>query len=92
MFRLVLTGSTDAPKGKKIEQMTSIMYAGHLLTVLFWTQDRTEGQNQAKRLVALYPKAIKWGLPLLRLPMVTSLLKELSEIMEPMFGASKAET
>jgi AcrR family transcriptional regulator len=89
MFRLVLTGSTDAPKGKKIEQLTSIMYAVHLLTVLFWTQDRTEGQIQAKRLVALYPKAIKWGLPLLRLPIVTSLLKELSEIIEPMFGPAQ---
>lgn len=87
MFGLVLSGSTDAPKGKKVEQLTSIMYAGHLLTVLFWTQDRTEGQAQAKRLVGLYPKAIKWGLPLLRLPVVTSLLKELSEIIEPMFGA-----
>ena len=91
-FRQVLTGSTDAPKGKKIEQLTSIMYAGHLLTVLFWTQDRTVGQSQAKRLVALYPKAIKWGLPLLRLPIVTSLLKELSEIIEPMFGGKVAST
>jgi AcrR family transcriptional regulator len=88
MYRLVLTGSSDAPKEKQVEQLTTVMYAGHLLTVLFWTQDRSEGQVHAKRLVEFYGKGIKWGRPLLRLPVVTKLLAELTDITEPVFGAT----
>ena len=91
MFRMVAAGSTDSPKGKQAEQLTTVMYAGHLLTVLFWTQDRSEGQIHAKRLVEFYRKGIKWGRPLLRLPVVTKLLSELTEIIEPVFGAKSAD-
>jgi AcrR family transcriptional regulator len=86
MYRLVLTGSSDAPKPKQVEQLTMIMYAGHLLTVLFWTQDRSEGQAQAQKLVSFYSKGIKWGLPFLRIAIVRKLLAELTEIIEPVFG------
>ncbi len=87
MYRLVLSGSSDPPKPKQLEQLTMIMYAGHLLTVLFWTQDRSDGQAHAKKLVKFYGKGIKWGLPLLKIPIVPKLLAELTEIIEPVFGA-----
>ena len=92
MYRQVITGSTDSPKANQVEQIAIIMYAGHLLTVLFWTQDRTEGQAQAKKLVRFYRKGIKWGLPFLRIAIVRKLLAELTEIIEPVFGARAATT
>lgn len=82
----VLTGSADPPKEKQAEQLATMMYTAHLLTVLFWLQDRSEDQQNTMRLVGFYEKAIKLARPFLRVRVVSSLLGEFCDILQPLFG------
>lgn len=85
-YNRLLKGCTDAPKGKQVDQISTLMYAGHLLTVLFWIQDRSENQIFTKKLLAFSEKGIRLARPFLRVRMVTNLLTEFSEIVQPFFG------
>jgi len=85
-YNRLLKGCTDAPKGKQVDQISTLMYAGHLLTVLFWIQDRSENQLYTKKLLAFSEKGIRLARPFLRVRIVTNLLTEFCEIVQPFFG------
>jgi AcrR family transcriptional regulator len=86
-FHALVAGCTDAPKPQAASQFATMLYAGHLLTILFWLQDRSENQNNTKRLVEFYGKALKLASPFLRMKLVGKLLEEFVEIIEPLFGS-----
>jgi len=90
-YNVLLKGCTDAPKGKQVDQVTTLMYAGHLITVLFWIQDRSEGQAYTKKLLKFSEKGIKLARPFLRVRVVTNLLTEFCQIVQPFFGNPSAK-
>ena len=91
-YNQLLKGCTDAPKGKQIDQVTTLMYAGHLVTVLFWIQDRSENQAYTKKLIQFCEKGIRLARPFLRIRIVTNLLTEFCEIVQPFFGNPTTKT
>jgi AcrR family transcriptional regulator len=91
-YNNLLKGCTDAPKGKQIDQVTTLMYAGHLITVLFWIQDRSDGQANTKKLLKFSEKGIKLARPFLRVRVVTNLLTEFCGIVQPFFGNPSQRT
>ena len=86
------TGAADAPKPKQAAQMATLFYAAHLLTVLFWLQDRSEGQQKTRELITFSSEMIGRLRPVLGLPLVAKSLARLAEIVAPMFGPSGAES
>ena len=90
-YNQLLKGCSDAPKGKQIDQVTTLMYAGHLVTVLFWIQDRSENQTYTKRLIQFSEKGIRLARPFLRVRIVAKLLKEFCDIVQPFFGNPSQE-
>lgn len=90
IFLTVATGATDAPRPKQAAQMATLFYAAHLLVVLFWLQDRSEGQAKTRELLAYAQELIGWLRPVLGLPPVARSLTRLTQIVGPMFGPSDA--
>ncbi|HEX5324015.1 MAG TPA: TetR/AcrR family transcriptional regulator, partial [Capsulimonadaceae bacterium] len=43
IFRQVLAGAKDAPSERDVDHLTTLFYAGYLLLMLFWVQDRSAG-------------------------------------------------
>jgi AcrR family transcriptional regulator len=90
IFRVVVVGATDAPKRGQVEQMTTLLYAAHLLFVLFWLQDRSAGQAKTRELLAFAQEMLGRLRPVLGLSPVAKPLAKLAEIVGPMFGPTLA--
>ncbi len=88
VFERVVTGASDAPKRGQAEQMTTLLYAAHLLFVLFWLQDRSEGQAKTRELLGFAQEMLGRLRPVLGLPLVAKPLARLAGIVGPMFGPS----
>ena len=86
VFESVAAGASDAPKPKQIAQMATLLYAAHLLFVLFWLQDRSAGQAKTRELLGFAQEMLGRLRPVLGLPPVAKLLARLAEIVGPMFG------
>ena len=86
IFHTVVTGATDAPKRGQVEAMTTLLYAAHLLFVLFWLQDRSGGQAKTRELLGFAQEMLGRLRPVLGLPLVSKPLARLAEIVGPMFG------
>ncbi len=86
LFYEVVEGSSDAPKEKQREQMATLLYSAHLLIILFWLQDRSEEQAKTQQLLAFAQKLFKRLRTAMKLPAFGGLVKELSEVLAPMFG------
>ena len=90
VFERVVTGASDAPKRDRAEQMTTLLYAAHLLFVLFWLQDRSEGQSKTTELLDFAQEMLGRLRPVLGLPPVARPLTKLVRIIGPMFGPAAA--
>ena len=86
VFRIVVSGASDAPKRGQADQMTTLLYAAHLLFVLFWLQDRSEGQAKTRELLGFAQEMLGRLRPVLGLPLVARPLAKLAGIVGPMFG------
>jgi AcrR family transcriptional regulator len=82
----VVSGATDGMKGDQAEEFTTLIYAAHLLLVLFWLQDRTKGQRATQDLLDLGHDVLGRFRFFLRLPQVRSLMNRLVRILIPMVG------
>lgn len=91
VFEGIVTGATDAPKRRQAEQMTTLLYAAHLLFVLFWLQDRSEEQAKTRELLGFAQEMLARLRPVLGLPLVAKPLARLAEIVGPMFGPPPRE-
>lgn len=92
VFERVVSGASDAPKRGQVEQMTTLLYAAHLLFVLFWLQDRSEGQAKTRELLGFAQEMLGRLRPVLGLPPVAKPLAKLAGIIGPMFGPSPGPT
>ena len=90
VFQTIVAGASDAPKPKQAAQMTTLLYAAHLLFVLFWLQDRSEGQAKTRELLGFSQEMLGRLRPVLGLPLVAKPLARLAEIVGPMFGPTPA--
>ena len=90
VFEGVIAGASDAPKPRQAEQMTTLLYAAHLLFVLFWLQDRSAGQAKTRELLGFAQEMLGRLRPVLGLPMVAKPLARLAQIVGPMFGPPPA--
>ena len=88
----VVQGATDRPRPRQEEQIATVLYAAHLLCVLFWLQDRSRGQTATRELVKFTQEMLGRLRPVLALPPVARLLARLTRILDPMFGPFKGET
>ena len=86
VFARVVSGASDAPKRAQAEQMPTLLYAAHLLFVLFWLQDRSEGQAKTRDLLGFAQEMLGRLRPVLGLPPVAKPLTKLAGIIGPMFG------
>ncbi len=86
----VIEGSKDAPKAKQARELATALYAAHLMTVLFWLQDRSEGQENTEKLIQFEEDMLARLRPLLKLPMTAKLLTRFVEIISPLFGPVEA--
>ena len=86
MFLLVAQGASDAPRRKQAEQMATLFYSAHLLLILFWLQDRSEGQSKTHELLRFAEDMLGRLRPGLGLPLVAKPLARLANIVGPMFG------
>ncbi len=86
VFERVVTGASDTPKRGQAEQMTTLLYAAHLLFVLFWLQDRSDGQAKTRELLGFAQEMLARLRPVLGLPPVAKPLAKLAGIIGPMFG------
>jgi len=90
VFERVVTGASDAPKRGQAEQMTTLLYAAHLLFVLFWLQDRSANQAKTTALLGFAQEMLGRLRPVLGLPPVARPLTKLMGIIGPMFGPGSA--
>jgi len=90
VFERVVTGASDAPKRGQAEQMTTLLYAAHLLFVLFWLQDRSANQAKTQELLGFAQEMLGRLRPVLGLPPVARPLTKLVGIIGPMFGPGSA--
>ncbi|HVK02958.1 MAG TPA: TetR/AcrR family transcriptional regulator [Armatimonadaceae bacterium] len=91
VYGRLLTGASDAPRGKAVEHLTTLLYASHLSLVLFWLQDRTPDQKATGELIAFGRDMLARLRPVLGLPFVARQTARLATIMTPLFGAGEAD-
>ena len=91
VFEGVTAGASDAPKRGQKEQMATLLYAAHLLFVLFWLQDRSAGQAKTHELLGFAQEMLGRLRPVLGLPLVAKPLTKLVGIIGPMFGPVPVE-
>lgn len=90
IFWQVVEGASDAPKRGQAEALTTLLYAAHLLLVLFWLQDRSVGQAKTRELLGFAQETLGRLRPVLGLPPVAKPLAKLAGILGPMFGPTPA--
>ena len=88
IFLGVVLGATDAPKRAQAEQLATLFYAAHLLLILFWLQDRSDGQVRTRELLGFAREMLARLRPVLGLPPVARPLARLAQIVGPMFGGA----
>ena len=86
IYLRVVMGASDAPRRGQAEQMTTLFYSAHLLIILFWLQDRSEGQGKTRDLLAFAQEMLGRLRPVLGLPPIARPLARLARIVRPMFG------
>lgn len=86
LFFDILSGASDAPRDAIVRPLTTLLYAGHLLLVLFWLQDPTPNQRATDALIGFGEETLGRFRILLALPGVSPLLTRLSERLAPLFG------
>ena len=86
IFRQVVAVASDAPRPRQAEQVTTLLYAAHLLLVLFWLQDRSAGQRRTRELLHFAGEMLGRLRPVLGLPPVARPLARLAGLLGPMFG------
>ena len=86
IFTALVAGSSDVPRGVQAENLSILLYATHLLVLLFWINDRSPDSQGTYALLALIRDALKVIRPALLLPPVGNILSRLAQIIKPVFG------
>jgi hypothetical protein len=86
IFATLIAGSNDVPRGIQAENLAILLYAAHLLLLLFWINDRSLKSKSTYELLALTRDILKRIRPALLLPPVANILSRLAQIIKPVFG------
>ena len=81
--------SEDALRDAKASQLGTVLYAFHMLIVLFWLYDRSPEQRSTQKLLGLAHEFFKLLRPMFFLPMVPQGIAKLAEIVMPTSADSK---
>ena len=87
LFRQVLAGAKDSPPVRDLDSFTTLLYAAYLLLMLFWIQDKSEGQQNTERLLRFAEETLGRVRPLLAVPVFARSAANLARILAPMFGS-----
>lgn len=88
IFASIVSGAKDAPARETGDALASLLYALHLLLVLFWLQDPTLNQRATGQLIDFGEEMLGRLRLILRLPWAASSLLRLNGILAPILGAS----
>lgn len=91
-FARIVDGSRDAPKGEQAAQLSDLLYAGHLLMILFWVTDKTPETAATTEMLAFAREMLSFVRPMLMLPPASRLLTRLVAAMAPVFKATATES
>ncbi|GHO95275.1 hypothetical protein KSF_053230 [Reticulibacter mediterranei] len=86
IIAVVAIGAKDAPHEKQKDDLATILYGLHLLLILFWLQDRSEGQTTTSNALTFVRDALAMLRPMLRIPPISTMLARAASILGPMFG------
>lgn len=87
-FLSVILGSKDAPKPKQAAELATLFYAAHLMVILFWLQDSSDGQSKTQELIDFAEDLVGKLRPVLGFPITAKLLTRFIDIISPMFGST----
>ena len=90
LYNRVVTGASDALKPAQTDQLTTILYAGHLIFVLFWLLDRSPEQASTEALLKLTARMLQTLRPVMGLKLVSEPLSDIHGILAPMFAPTKS--
>jgi AcrR family transcriptional regulator len=88
MFLTLVLGSTDAPRDQQARDLATVLYAGHLLLLLFWLHDPSPHTRATHELLALSRDMLALGRRLLRLRPIAKALARVAQTIEPVFGSA----
>lgn len=91
VFLSVAEGATDAPRSAQARDLATVLYAIHLLLLLFWLQDRSLAQRATGELLSFVGELAARFRPFLRLPFVAKSLARVATILGPLFGPTVAK-
>ena len=91
VFFEVVCGARDTLPEKQRQGMSTVLYTVHLLMILFWLIDRTEGNRATFMLVDFTTEAFSLLRPLLLMPLAGASLNRLAAILELVFDSNVSE-
>lgn len=83
-FERLVAGASDAPTDQQTREMARLLFVAHLLIVLVWTQDSSDGSQRSHRFVDLASTALRAATPMLPViqPAVSSLSSLVAEFLD----------
>lgn len=86
MYAELISQATDAPNPRLVSPLATLLYAGHLLIVFFWIQDKSENQANTLQLAQFAGKVLGSLRPALALPPVGKMIEEAARLLGPLVG------
>ncbi|MFT3799089.1 TetR/AcrR family transcriptional regulator [Microbacterium sp.] len=81
LFAAAVRGARHRLPGDIVATLPSALFLGHLLLALFWVYDRSPGQERTRRLLDRGLTLLGTTLPLVRLPLVRPLVRDLLSLI-----------
>ena len=78
VFQEVVRGASDAPGGRRAQELGVVLYGLHLAILLYWFHDKTPDARATRELVGSARDAIRFLRPALRLPPAARVLSRLA--------------
>lgn len=85
IFLALVQGSSDAPKPAQVPELATVLYAAHLLLILFWLHDRSPQNRATQELLALARPLLILGRRLIRVPGFARILTRFVQAITPVF-------
>ena len=85
LFLEVVQGARDAPKAPRDRDLATVLYAAHLLLILFWLHDRSPQSHATYELLALARPLLALTRRLLHLRLIAQILAQLAQAITPVF-------
>jgi AcrR family transcriptional regulator len=85
LFLAVVQGASDAPSAPQNRDLATVLYAAHLLLILFWLHDRSEQNRATHELLGMARPLLALTRRLLRLPPIAQILARFAQTIAPVF-------